>query len=213
MIPEKGSKARNDMVMKLIDASMQSAQESGSPILSALAPIVGAMAGNKSQSQFDEAEAARNQEMTQALLGNMMSNPKAIASMQVLNDPNAPAHLRSIATSQLAAIMKPKGRGGRGAGPDAYRRPPSNTDALMTRLLYGAMSPDSEGGESISSGEQARIDAVRTARSRSRSTAVDPFDQFLEGGAPAPAAPAAPAPAPQALDENDPLGILGLPPA
>ncbi len=215
LIPEKGSAAHNQLIQSLVQSGLQSAGQ-GSPIVAGLAPILGAITSSKSDARFQEAEAGRNQELSQALLADLAGNPIAQSSLDVLNNPNAPDHLKSIATSRLSQILKPRGgRGGSGGvGPDAYRRPPANTDALLTRILYSALDPSSEGGAAISPAEQARIDSVRTARSRVSTGATDELTALLQGGAPEQTAPAAaPAQSPAALDANDPLGILGLPPA
>lgn len=211
LFPEKGSRARNDMIMGLLQSGLQSAR-GADPVIAGLAPIMGALIGGRADADFQKAESARNQAITENLLGHMMGNPKAVAALEVLNNPDAPDHLRSIATSQLASVMKPpKGRG-RSAGQVGYRSPPSNTDALLTRLLYSSMDPESEGGATITPAEQSRIDTVRTARSRGNTPSADPFTQFLDGDAPA-ATPAAPTQPTMPLETDDPLGILSLPPA
>jgi len=214
MFPDQGSKARYDMVMNLVQAGMRGAQGSNSPIANFLAPIAGAVIGGRATKNYNAGRAKSASEMASSILGGAANNPQVQSYMAILNDPQAPGYMKALAQAKMKGIISPK----RGSAP-RKQRPASNTDMLIARMLEAAMSPGSDGGVNISPTEQARLDIIKSARSRSsRAGSGGPnmsvADEItaITGGSKAPT-PAPQQPVAPPVNQNDPLGILGLPPA
>lgn len=103
------AKTRYDMVKQLLGGAMQSAQGSNSPLLAALAPIAGAFIGGKAAAQYAPARAQEDADRS-AMLG---LSPDMAPLIDVLNDPNTPDGMRSVAMLRIREAMKaPKGKGG-----------------------------------------------------------------------------------------------------
>ena len=228
-LPEQGSQARHDMIMKMVQAGMSSAQGSTSPLVSLLAPIAGAMIEGGATSKRNEAASVENSEMSASILGDKANDPKLQGYLEVLNNPNAPSHLKSIAKSRLDAALKPptasrSGTGGTrssgGGKPVSGQRNVrivGNYDiggVMHGRDPYGRMVPYiSPDGKPVPS----RVGRPGSPPADPSQSVVDELVELTKPSAPAPtttASPAAPAmPVAPALDENDPLGILAIPPA
>lgn len=179
---------RYDMTMGLLQQGMAAAQSSGSPLAAFLAPMAGAVIGGRAASRLDEAKASETDALTSSMLGNVP--PDAAKYMDVLNNPNAPDYLKSIAKSRLEEAMKPSAAGGskgggrsssRGGRPSGSGPRPRSTDALLASLMYDANDPSGDGGAEITPAEQARIDALIAARRRTSSATVT----YESGGGPA----------------------------
>lgn len=193
IFPEKGSKANHDMVMQLVQAGMASAQRSKSPLANLLAPIAGAVVGGRSAQNHDEYQKKTNDEMTAAILGASGQDPNVQSYMGVLNDPQAPAHLKSIAKARLDAAIKPKSstvRRSGGSRPSSGKPKGSRLygeydigGIMHGRDSYGKMVPYTD--------PDGKPVPIRGATSTTTKAA----------------------PAATGVDESDPLGILGAPPA
>lgn len=180
---------RYDMTMGLLQQGMAAAQSSGSPLAAFLAPMAGAVIGGRAASRLDEAKASETDALTASMLGDLP--PEAQRYADVLDNPNAPDYLKSIAKSRLEDALKPaaasgasKG-GGRssshGSRPSGSGPRPRSTDALLASLMYDANDPSGDGGAEITPAEQARIDALIAARRRTSSATVT----YESGGGPA----------------------------
>ena len=130
----KGSQARYDMAMELLSQAMSSAQGSSSPLLSFLAPMATAAIGARATKLHDDNRAGEVTAMTESVLGTNGLNPAAKAALDVLNNPDAPDYLKSIAKSRFDAATKPAsaGRARSGGG-----RPSSG--GTRRPRLYGAV--------------------------------------------------------------------------
>lgn len=103
----KGSEARYDMVMQLLSSAMSSAQGSNSPLLAFLAPLATSAIGARATKIHDDARASEVSQMTEGFLGPNGMNTEAQRALEVLNNPNAPDYLKSIAKTRFDAAMKP----------------------------------------------------------------------------------------------------------
>ena len=195
LFPGMGAQQRYDMAMSLLQQSMGSANASGDPLLAFLSPIAGAAIGGGIESKFGKAKAEEQDALNETLLGSMAGNPQAQGYIDILNSDTAPDYAKSIAKDQLGRLMNPPK--GRAPKPGFDDRPPSNSDALLTRLMWSASRPDSDGGEDISPKEQARIDAVRRARTRQSEATIDHLRSGDLGGDSDAGS----------VNANDPLGI------
>lgn len=225
--PEQGSQEQYDMIMQLVQAGMSNAQASGSPLANLLAPIAGAAIAGRATRKRNDAQAGRSGEMVSAVLGDAADNPQVQGYLDVLNDPDAPAYLKSIAQSRLDAIINPRPArtarttprrtgGGRGT-PTAQP-----VDGQRNRRLYGEYDiggvlhgRDSYGNMVPYTGPDGQ--PVRATRGDEAAAPGSPpasvADELTALTQPAAPAPAPAAPVPPALDESDPLGILNIPPA
>lgn len=203
MLPEQGSQSQYDMIMQLVQAGMGSAQQSNSPLANLLAPMAGAMIGGGATKQYEAGRAASTDELTSALLGDVSGDPKMQGYLAVLNDPNAPAHLKSIAQAGLTRATTPASTTVKAP------RQASNTDMLIAMIAQSAMDQNSPGGQTVTPAEQIQLDLVKSARSRTAGTTsgglsvVDELTGLAGGNTTGNAAPT--------VDENDPLGILNIP--
>lgn len=173
LFPHMDQQARYDMAMDLLRSGMQSAAASNDPLLAFLSPLAGAAIGGGIENRRGKAREAEADAINDRLLGTMAGSEDARGYIDILNSDTAPDYAKSIAKTRLDAIINPKkvggGTGGRVRSAD---RAPANTDALLASMFHRSMSPDSEGGETITPAEQARIDSVRTARARSSPASI-----------------------------------------
>ena len=195
----QGGQQQHDMIMQLVQAGMGSAQNANSPLLSLLAPMVGSAIGARAGNKLQEGNSARAEEQTSALLGDLANDPKMQGYLAILNDPNSPAHLRTVAEAGLK----------RATTPAATVKPwqASNTDALIARFAQAAMDPEGPGGSTVTPEEQTKLDTVRNARLRTNQgtsglSVVDELTGLATGNTSG-----------GGVDQNDPLGILNIPPA
>lgn len=228
MVPEKGTQAHHDMIMGLVQAGMGSAAQSTSPLAALLTPMAGALISGNSTKARQEVAAKENEALVSAALGDKASNPEVQRYLDVLGNENAPAHLRSIAQSNLDKILNPpvarSSGGGRRRSSGGRRRSSGgggSSSGGRTRL-YGEYTIDG-----VVHGRNAYGQMVPYTRPDGQPLKAETDDDVSElVGLTTPAQPETPEPvsAPvmpespplasnSALDENDPLGILGTPPA
>lgn len=193
MFPGLSPQKRYDMAMELLQQGMSAASGSGNPLLSFLSPFAGAVIGGNLQGKADAASAASADEMNQTLLGTMAGDPRAQGYLDILNNPDAPDYARSMAKDGLTKLMAPPKPAGRAGGSGGTRarfpgRAPGNTDALLSTMFYRAMDPESDGGETVTPGEQAKMETLGNLRGKKSSASV------TYGNTDAPA-------------DDDPLGI------
>lgn len=115
---------RLQMIQALLSGVVQSAADSGSPILAALAPIAGAFIGNSATKRFEDGKAAQSQASLQAVLGDRANDPQLQGILSVLNDEKAPGYLKEIARKQFDALVGGGAAtgGGRASGGGGRRR-------------------------------------------------------------------------------------------
>lgn len=218
--PQQGSKAQYDMIMQLVQAGMSNAQQSGSPIAALLAPLAGAAIGGGATRKYQDAQAKSQSELAQSVLGDAASNPNVKGYIDVLNDPNAPGYLKTIAQSRLNAAINPaKGRTGRttarrtGGGRGTAKKVSGQAQSrlfgeydiggvLHGRDKFGKMVP-------YTGPDGSPVPSSRKPNTAAPASVVDELTSLTT---PAPTGNAAAVTAPR-VDEADPLGILGLPPA
>lgn len=164
LFPNMSAQKRYDMAMGLLQAGMSSASQSNNPLLAFLSPLAGAAIGGSIENKYAKAQDAELEGINDALLGTMAGDETAQGLLGILNNESAPDYARSMAKAKLEAMMKPKASG---TAAPSRGRPPANTDALLATMFHTAMDPDSDGGDTITPREQARIDAVRASRARS----------------------------------------------
>jgi len=162
ILPERGSQAQYDLVSGLLQSGMGAAQQSGSPLLALLAPMLGGAIGNRTQSLYDQAQQERSSASTDQLLSLMGGgNAQASALMGILGDQDAPDHVQSIARSMLGKSFKTSGGGGtkrRRSGGGRSSRPASLSQInVATDMVAGAIKDLVKSGMSS---EEARS-AVR----------------------------------------------------
>lgn len=131
-----GSQQRYDMTMQMVQNAMAQSQGTNSPLLAFLAPIASAAIGARATKKYEDARAAEATSQTEALLGPVASSPKTKAALDVLNDPDAPDYLKSIAATMVKGAV-PKASTGSGGG--SRRR--STPSAAKTRI-YGEYEVD-----------------------------------------------------------------------
>jgi hypothetical protein len=111
ILPEKGSQAQYDMVRAMLQSGVGAAQNSGSPLLAMLAPMIGGAVATRTQGLYDQAQQERATASSQQLLGLLGNNPRAASILEIMNDQNAPDHVKSIAASMMGKVVNPpKGR-------------------------------------------------------------------------------------------------------
>jgi hypothetical protein len=100
---------RYDMAMQMLQSAMSGAAGSNSPALAFLTPIIGGLTGAKLQDKRDAAMSEQQRAMTEGLLGGNLS-PQAQQALEVLNNPNAPDYLKSIAATMFKQNAVPVGQ-------------------------------------------------------------------------------------------------------
>jgi hypothetical protein len=126
----KGSEARYDMAMQLLASAMSSAQGSNSPLLSFLAPIATSVIGARAEKVRDDARASEVSAMTESILGPNGLNTEARKALEIMNNPDAPDYLKSMARSRFDAATKP-------ASAPARRRSGGGGASTARPRLYG----------------------------------------------------------------------------
>gem|GEM_PF-2575425 len=105
ILPERGSQQQYDMVMQLLQSGMAGAQNSGSPLLAFLAPMLGGAIGTRTSNLRNMSAESGGDELTASLLGN---NAEARKYSEMLSDPNLPPHLKNLAQTMMTDALKPK---------------------------------------------------------------------------------------------------------
>lgn len=114
--PAKGSPARYDMAKAFLSTALQSAGQSSSPWVQALAPLMGAAIGGGLEKQREDYTAQQTAGLTDDLLGTMAADPKARRYLDIIGNPDVPDHLKSIAQTMLGKTLNPPAAGGGGGG-------------------------------------------------------------------------------------------------
>lgn len=183
MFPNMSSQDRYDMTMELLKSGMSQAAGSGSPLASFLAPLAGAVIGGSATNRFEASKDAEQDEMIAAMMPGGLSG-RAEELIGIMENPNTPDYLKSMAKAQLEEALQPAvaiggGGGGKrasgGSGkPRSRARSGGSTDVLLSSMFGDAIDPGGDGGETITVAEQARIDALKSARSRTTTKATAP---------------------------------------
>lgn len=196
----RGSQQRYDMTMQMISQAMNSAQGTNSPVLAFLAPLASAAIGARA-TKLREDEKARNvSAMTESILGPNGMSPRAKSALDVMNNPDAPDYLESIAESMFKAEMKPQ-QASSGGGGGKQR----TTPAAVKKRIFGEYEIDGYLYGRDATGQMVPY--------------TDAAGNKVAGKGGTPASPASPAAAPAAplvhpvlpvdpkTPDNDPLGI------
>lgn len=197
----RGSQQRYDMTMQMISQAMNSAQGTNSPVLAFLAPLASAAIGARATKLREDEKAKSVSAMTESILGPNGMSPRAKSALEVMNNPDAPDYLESIAESMFKAEMKPQQSGGGGAKP---RSTPASTKKriygeysidgyLYGRDATGQMVPYLDASGNKVAGKGGAPTAAATVPSAPVAPLIPPPDPVL------PADPKTP--------DNDPLGI------
>jgi len=133
MFGAQGSAPRYDATMQLLAQAMSGAQGANSPILSFLAPIASAVIGGRAEKMRSDTQAQAATDMASGLLGDGAQTPQVQQALSVLQNPDAPDYLKSIATTMLKG-SSPIGGGG--------RRRSSGGGARPSKLTYIRMDED-----------------------------------------------------------------------
>lgn len=108
ILPERGSRAQLDIVTQLLASGMQGAQQSGSPLLAFLAPMVGGAVGARTGGLYKGAQKGRDQSAIDQILGTMGGTTPAAT----ISSRSAPAAAGGGAAPNLADLMYPIGEEG-----------------------------------------------------------------------------------------------------
>lgn len=225
-LPERGSQEQHDMIMQLVQAGMSNAQASGSPLANFLAPLAGSLIAGRATRKLNDAKSERSSKMISAVLGDVAENPQVIGHIDVLNDPDAPAYLKGIAKSRLDAIINPRTTPSMAGGGKRGVSAAQSINGQINRRLYGEYDiggvlhgRDNYGKMVPYTGPDGKpVLSSRGGETSTQGTTPTSVVDELAALTQQPAAPAASNIAatttmPPALDENDPLGILNIPPA
>ncbi len=126
ILPERGSRAQLEMVQALMGPAMQGAQNSNSPLLAFLAPMVGGAVGARTQSLYKDAQQGRDSCAIDQLLDAMGGGGGGVSTPSTSQD-----------TSELAKYTALSAGGGptnkaaewlRYANQDAVRNDPLSSD-------------------------------------------------------------------------------------
>jgi hypothetical protein len=188
---------RAAMIQDLLAAGVASSRQ-GSPMAALVAPLVSGMIGRSVLKKSDAHKAKGRDEALASAMGEMAQNPAAKPLIDVMNNPNAPEYAKSIAKKRLDNLMglSKKSRSG-GGRPRAPAKSDGRTrimgeykidGKLYGRDRYGQLVPYlGPDGKPVEVGNRTR---------------TDPLDALD-----APVVPQS------GVDQADPLGILGVPPA
>lgn len=200
----RGSQQRYDLTMQMISQAMNSAQGTNSPVLAFLAPLASAAIGARATKLREDEKAKNVSAMTESILGPNGMSPRAKSALEVMNNPDAPDYLESIAESMFKAEMKPQ-QASSGGGGGGKRR---TTPAAAKKRIYGEYTIDGYLYGRDATGQMVPY--------------TDAAGNKVAGKGGAPASPASPAAAPAAplvpppdpvlpadptTPDNDPLGI------
>lgn len=133
MFGEQGTTPRYEATMQLLAQAMSGAQGSNNPVLALLAPIASAAIGSRAEKLHSDNQAKVATEMAGGLLGARAQTPQVQQALSVLQNPDAPDYLKSIATTMLKG-SSPIGGGGRRRSSGGGTRP--------SKLTYIRMDED-----------------------------------------------------------------------
>lgn len=177
------------MIMAMLASGVSQANQSNSPIAALIAPIASALIGKSVI-----ARSAPDEGMASALYGDLANDPQAQSYFRILDNPSAPAYLKTEAKKRLDALVK-SGSGGQRSGGGTGRR----------TARPGSSAPASDKLHTRLSGDPPFIGP--DGKTYKRDWYGNPVEMPMPGGAVV---------APTAADsspEDDPLGILSIPPA
>lgn len=106
MFPGLSSGDRYDMVTSLLQGAVNGAGQMNSPLASFLMPVLATMMGAKAAERRDTERSAEVSRMTETLLGPAGVPQSARAALSVLQNPDAPDYLQSIATTMFKDATK-----------------------------------------------------------------------------------------------------------
>lgn len=115
ILPERGSEMQNEIVNSLVQAALQSAPNSGSPLLAALAPMLGGAAMSRANGLREIGQQREQDGMASTVFGRPMSDSER-QLMEIMGNEGAPGFVRSEAERQLTAALRGGGSGGGGGG-------------------------------------------------------------------------------------------------
>lgn len=218
--PQARSNIDPSLIQNLMAASIRSSQGSGSPLLAALAPIVGGVATARAQA----AEQAQAEQSIDSFIGSFVGESGLAGGdsdrlrelLLTMSNENTPDAVRSLA-SRMVTQMLPTRRRSSGGG---RRRSPSGGSSSGRPRLFGTYSLDGILHGRTPTGQMVPYLGPDGQPVR------DP--QAGASGSATPPAPAATPPAQsaqvagpltlpsleqQASDRPDPLGLFRIPPA
>ena len=110
ILPERGSDMQRDMVMASLQSAMSSANASGSPLLSFLAPLAGGAIASRTQSLNDRSQAAAREKSITDFLSSTGGGDEDRAWLEMLADPNLPPEAKGVIKSRLTKANGTSGR-------------------------------------------------------------------------------------------------------
>lgn len=137
----RGSQERYDLTMQMISQAMNTAQGSTNPLVALLTPLASAAIGARATKLREDEKAKNVTAMTETMLGPNGLSPRAQAALDVMNNPDAPDYLQSIASAMLKDEMKPvtaSGGGRRRSAGGGSRETP----AAARKRIYGEYEVD-----------------------------------------------------------------------
>lgn len=200
ILPERGSQTQYDLVTSLVQSAMQAAPQSGSPLLAALAPMLGGAVLSRVEGMRQMGQDREQDQLAGSLFGRSMTdNERRLAEIMANSD--LPGFFRSEAERRLQAALMGQPTGGTGStgGSGSSSPNPATTggpgiDEMV--LLLGA----TDGGALLTEAQRRQLFTMLRnpdATSQERQLAqrlLDRHDQAIRDGASNPAGlPAAPA--------------------
>lgn len=124
ILPERGSQTQYDLVTSLVQAAMQAAPQSGSPLLAALAPMLGGAALSRVEGMRDIGRQRETDSVSASLFGRPMTDSER-QLMEVMGNEDVPGFFRTEAERRLQAALgigggsaRVGGGGGRTSSPN-----------------------------------------------------------------------------------------------
>lgn len=206
ILPERGSQTQYDLVTSLVQSAMQAAPTSGSPLLAALAPMLGGAALSRVEGMRDIGRQREQDGVAASLFGRPMTESER-QLMEVMGNEDLPGFYRTEAERRLRAAMTGQpatgGGGSRGGGSSPNPAAPGAVPVDEMTLLLEATN-----GSTLLTEPQRRVmfDMLRDPNATSQErqmaqTLLDRHDRAIREGtanpAGLPAAPNVPTEAPQ----------------
>lgn len=147
ILPERGSQTQYDLVTSLVQAAMQTAPQSGSPLLAALAPMLGGAALSRVEGMRDLGRQREQDALSATLFGRPMSESERQLA-EIMSNEDLPGFYRTEAERRLRGAMLGGpvggvgGRSGGGGGgsragsPNPASAQPADADPMA--VLLGA---------------------------------------------------------------------------
>ncbi len=117
LFPNMPIQQRYDMAMELLKNGMAMGANSGSPLAAFLAPLAGAAIGGAIENKRAKEVGAQNDSLMSAMIPGGLP-PEVQKLAEVVDDPNAPGYMKTIAKARLDEALKAymPGAGGGGGG-------------------------------------------------------------------------------------------------